>query len=206
MGTLPLVLLAGGKGSRAGRSKGLITWHGEPWAIWQLRSFARAGGREAVIVLGHEVQAYHAFLSPGPFLRIAVNPEPERGPFSSIQIGITALPAHARGAFVLPVDVPAPASEVWQSLASALQSAPHEAADDALDAAIPTFEDRGGHPVLLSRRFCARLAVLSPAAPDARLDLQLAGARTRRVAVGDPRVRLNLNTEADFAALNHEPR
>jgi CTP:molybdopterin cytidylyltransferase MocA len=69
------------------------------------------------------------------------------------------------------------------------------------DAAVPLFEARGGHPVLLAPSFIARLLSKDPDLPGARLDHELAAARVVRVPVSDRRVRLNLNAPEDWGKL-----
>src|SRR5437879_4674848 len=110
----PLILLAGGRSSRAGEPKGLMEIDGRPWIEHQLEAFAAIGAR-AIVVLGYDADAYRAALDRCSFaveiaVEIAINAAPERGPFSSLQEGAR----RARGAaFVLPIDVPCPERTVW---------------------------------------------------------------------------------------------
>lgn len=188
MAAFDTVLLAAGRSSRAGAPKGLVPWRGRAWIEHQLQALP---GR-AIVVLGLDRDRYLAEVpSLASRAEIVVNPDPDRGPFSSLQLGLAA----ARGAvFVLPVDVPAPSSAVWTALADALHA----------DAAVPVLGDRGGHPVLLAEPFAARLRTLLP--PDARLDEQLKHGRANvtRVPVGDPRVGMNLNTPRDWGQLSED--
>jgi CTP:molybdopterin cytidylyltransferase MocA len=205
-----LIVLAGGRSSRMGEPKGLLAFGGRPWLELQLGAFARAGGSRATLVFGHDVERYEAALGWATraiegevalgslAVSAVVNPEPERGSFSSLLCGVRALVAHhSERAFLLPVDVPAPSRNVWIALAEQL--------GDAVFAAVPTFEGRGGHPVLLAGTFLARLLDVPLDAEHARLDHQLralAPHELARVAVNDPRVVMNINTPADVAALN----
>lgn len=200
----PLVLLAAGASSRTldeiGRPKGLISVRGRPWLQVQLETFADAGGTRAVIVLGHHREAILAAVPAldratsewtalaGLQVRTAINPQPDRGPFSSLQTGLHVLESEDVDAFVLPVDVPAASRPVWTALAAA--GAP---------AAVPQIDGRGGHPVLVARKLIDHLLQLDPAAPDARLDVQLHEAGSVRVAVTDRRIHGNLNTADDWS-------
>jgi CTP:molybdopterin cytidylyltransferase MocA len=114
-----------------------------------------------------------------------VNPNPERGPFSSLQVGLAGL---AGPLFAGPLDCP-----VAPILAALLQGLTPE--DEAV---VPTFSGRGGHPVLLGADLRTRLLELDAAAPDTRLDEQLRQARTRRLEVADFRVALNLNRPEEW--------
>ncbi len=61
----------------------------------------------------------------------------------------------------------------------------------------PRFEDRGGHPVLLSRAFLSELSAVSERSAEARLDSQIRRqrdiGRVVSIPVDDRRVTLNLN-------------
>ena len=103
--THTVILLAAGKSSRAGMPKGLIEVGGRPWVECQIEALRRAGISKIIVVLGHHQEAYEPVLR-GRGVTIAVNPDPERGPFSSLQSGLGSLDAGAVAAWVLPVDVP----------------------------------------------------------------------------------------------------
>lgn len=185
-----VVLLAAGRSSRMGEPKGLWAVGGKPWLEHQLDAI-EALGAETVLVLGFDRQRYLEVL---PELEdrasVVVNPAPEHGPFSSLQCGLRVSGAPA---FVLPVDVPAPVTAVWQALHGALTA--------GVDAAVPIHEGLGGHPVLLSPALVTHVLGL-PA--DSRLDHVLRGwdgSRITRVPVLDRRVRLNLNAPEDWGKL-----
>ena len=212
-GDLPLILLSGGKGSRVGRSKGLVTVGGRPWLELQLEAFARAGGKRAVVILGYQAQDY---MQAMPWLReplsdpghetgafgglaisAAVNGNPEFGPFSSIQLGGFLLAgADHPAAFILPVDVPFPSPEVCSLLDAQL--------NEEISAVVPTHEARGGHPVLVSKKLLESFVMLDAHSPEARMDRQLKRLSPEalvRVEVADSKVTMNLNALEDWKAL-----
>lgn len=183
----PLVVLAAGRSSRLGFPKGLVRVEGMPWLERQLRSYAACGGDRACVVLGHDLDVYRASLPWldaarraairrfGLELRAAVNPEPDRGMRSSLDLGLAELAAEG-SVFVLPVDCPAP-SELWARL---------ERAEG--DAVVPTHGGRGGHPVRLGESVRAALR-----RSDAPLNEVLRSCAVRRLEVDDPSVVTNLN-------------
>ncbi|MGZ3688546.1 MAG: nucleotidyltransferase family protein [Bdellovibrionota bacterium] len=193
----PLILLAGGKSERMGTPKGLLSFDGRLWIEEQMSRFERAGGREGVIVLGFHAEDYRTKVRGRPGWHSLINPEPELGPFTSIQAGAKFLLGQDRiGAFVLPVDVPAGPPEVFQALCGAM--------NEGVRAAVPQFQERGGHPVLLSAAFLDHLAAQDPRLPMARLDQQLrllGPDQVRRVPVSAPEVTMNFNTIEDWKNL-----
>ena len=189
-------MLAAGRSSRMGEPKGLVAFQGRPWLLAQLDALALAGQR-AVVVLGADRARYLQLLPDLPArATLAYNDDPDRGPFSSLQCGLAAR-CPGSPVFVLPVDVPAAAPEVWAALYQALQ-APAREPGLGPDAAVPELEGRGGHPVLLAASAAQRLAGRPSGS---RLDAELALLRVARVAVHDPRVRLNLNAPLDWGKL-----
>ena len=181
----PLLILSGGQSSRAGAPKALMPISGEPWLSKQVKAFRAAGGDQVVVVLGFAAAEIRAALPRfAPAVTFVVNEAPERGQFSSLQVGLAALRSSA--VFCLPIDVPAPLSPVWQVLANALKG--------GVKAVMPTHQGRGGHPVLLSAALAAELNALSPLA---RLDEALQAlepTQLLRVEVEDSRVTMNLNS------------
>jgi CTP:molybdopterin cytidylyltransferase MocA len=195
-----VVVLAAGRSSRMGEPKGLVRVDGRPWILHQLDALA---GRRVVVVLGEDRARYEevvpSLAARVPPATVVVNPAPDRGPFSSLQVGLAALaggPAASRArsvaAFVLPVDVPAASADVWTALEAALGDR------DGIDAAVPEHEGRGGHPVLLAPSLLARLGTAPASSRLDELLRALPPGRLRRVQVGDPRIRLNLNAPEDW--------
>ena len=204
--SFPLILLAGGRSSRMGVPKGLMPYQGCPWLLEQFRRFRVAGGKRVIVALGFCREDYlrhfpwlagdaqvPASLS-GLNISIAVNPHPQRGPFSSLQSAIAALKEEDHpGVFVLPIDVPGPGREVFEAMSRAFGG--------SLKALIPCFKSKGGHPVLLSRPFIIHLAGIAPDAMDARLDFQIRALprnRVARIPVPDEQISMNMNRPEDF--------
>jgi molybdenum cofactor cytidylyltransferase len=194
-----LVVLAGGASARMGQPKALLPFQGRTWLDAQLEGFARAGGRDAIVVVSALDRMRTALawiddalarevIADGLSVRAVHQPRPEEGPFSSLVLGLSAL--RERAAFVLPIDVPVCAG-TWHALAGALGDA---------DAVVPAHHGRRGHPVLVSASFAARLSAIPIDAPDARLDRQLARADRVEVSVDDPTVLLDLDTPEEWAA------
>ncbi len=97
------------------------------------------------------------------------------------------------GAFILPIDVPCPGKGVFKKLV--------EAFNNSLEAVIPRYQSKGGHPVLLGGGFLSRLEEIPLSSPLARLDLQiqaLPAEQTSFVPVEDKNIGLNMNSLDEF--------
>lgn len=209
LSSCPLIVLAAGAGKRYGGVKGLIDAGGEPLISMTLASFADFGGSEAVVVVSDDNASAYAGALPefataidrrGPVdafglkLRVVHTHHPELGPFASLQTALALLDVSAEGAFVLPVDVPIPRRAVWRALTAALSG--------DVQAVVPAFAGRGGHPVLLGKAMLPQLSSLDPALPGSRLDWLLAdlGPRVVRLPVDSDDILVNLNNHLAIAA------
>src|SRR5919205_2394381 len=80
------VILAAGESSRMGRDKALLPWHGQTFlsaGIERLKPFTQL----VIVVAGNNVEV----LKPEIYARgafLAINEEPTRGQFSSLQVGL----------------------------------------------------------------------------------------------------------------------
>lgn len=158
----PVVVLAGGKGSRMGGPKGLVKVGDVPLLLWQWQRLEAAQVRTAILVFGVHYECYLPFLESLERSKVKPivvrNPNPDLGPFSSLQVGLHRC---SQNAFVLPIDVMCPSAQVWSSF---------EAVQKDFEAVIPYWNHRGGHPVWLSQNLIQRIKQ-SPA--DGRLDVIL---------------------------------
>jgi CTP:molybdopterin cytidylyltransferase MocA len=162
---------------------------GTPLAADQIARLREAGCRRIAWVVGADAERIEAELGAAlpadPAALVGCrNQDWRRGPFSSLQTGLAALGLCPGGVLVLPVDVAGVEPRTMACLAA-----------EGWDAAVPTYEDRAGHPVWLSAE-TADLVRREPS--EARLDHLLSRLRVRRVPVADPRVRSNLNGPEDW--------
>ena len=190
----PVILLGGGDGKRAGGPKGLIQTSEGYWIELQLEKLWRVGIQNVFLVLGNAADDY---LKKVPRLQdsrvhVVINPESERGPFSSFVLGAEALlTKNFESAFVLPIDVPVADVATWR----ALEGSP------VTRAQMPEFKNRGGHPVWLRGDFLKYCLSLPLDHVDSRLDVQLHKLNSdeiRRIPVTDPSILLNFNIRENF--------
>ena len=210
-GVTAVILAAGASSRMRGRVKALLRLK-PPWSDTPQELVIERIGRllqgaavaRIVVVLGHHRKAIAE--AAGSFAVLAVNPDPDRGMFSSVQVGLEVAMGVSRppaGILVWPVDVPLVSS---LSLDLLLDCGILED-PDAEQLALPALRsdpERTGHPILLSRATARRLR---GASADSRLDHALREARPTitRVLVKDRFVMVDLDcpeVAADHAFLD----
>ena len=206
MKSYPLILLAAGNSSRMGYPKGLATLKNKTLLEFQIESFLNAGGKKIILILGHALAEYQNHFSwieknincwqpyKNSFLKVLINPTPEQGQFSSLLIACKEVvhDSNLTGAFILPIDVPVMLPGIWNWLSSEIKD--HKVC-------MPTYQSKGGHPVLLSRDFIKKLLNIPFNDPNARLDLQihhLNAAELMTLEVDDDSILKNINTQDDL--------
>jgi molybdenum cofactor cytidylyltransferase len=125
------------------------------------------------------------------------NPAPERGQFSSLQVGLHEVLSHGRdAAMVTLVDRPAAKAATLGALCSAFS----EAASNVW-AVVPEYNGKHGHPFLLAREMIEAFLKAPPTATARDIEHQNLQ-HVSYVAVDDPRVTLNVDTPEEYAALS----
>src|SRR4051794_32798874 len=116
------VILAAGVSSRMGRDKALLPWRDGTFLSAAIRALQPATELVLVVaganaaVLEPIANAYAAFT--------VVNPEPQRGQFSSLQTGLQAVLNHGRDAAIVTlVDRPAAGLQTVQQIKAAFLAA-----------------------------------------------------------------------------------
>ena len=192
---IPVIVLAAGDSQRMGIPKGLLDYHGKPFLSYQIESLFEIGFTDIIVVSGKDTALYQENIPELKKSTVIVNPQPERGLFSSIQSGLLGLKdKYQSGVFILPLDVPCPSKEVWNQLAVELSSS-------EANVSIPEFNGKRGHPVLLSDEFKQYLQTCSS---DSRLDFEIRKQKelqkAKIISVNDKNITLNLNTLEEWEA------
>ena len=197
------VILAAGDSSRMGRDKALLPW--PPAAAGQATSrdtFLSAAivslspVTEFVVVVVGKNEAALAPIIYASGASLVVNPDPGRGQFSSLQVGLHDVLNHGRdAAMVTLVDRPPVSTATIQILRHTF-----EAADQNIWAVVPEFSGKHGHPYLVGREMMEAFLRL-PATSIARDIEHQQQEHIQYVRVDDPFVALNINTPEEYAAL-----
>jgi molybdenum cofactor cytidylyltransferase len=197
------VILAAGDSSRMGRDKALLPWpppvaeqtaSSETFLSAAIRSLSAATEFVVVVVGKNEAELAPIIYARGASL--VVNPDPGRGQFSSLQVGLHQVLNHGRDAAVITlVDRPPVSSTTIQTLRDAF-----EAADQNIWAIVPEFSGKHGHPYLVGREMME--AFLRVPATSIARDIEHAHQEhIEYFRVEDPLVALNINTPEDYAGL-----
>ena len=131
---------------------------------------------------------------------LVVNPAPERGQFSSLQVGLQEVLYRGRdNAMVTLVDRPPLKAETLATLVEAFRSRPHEKW-----AAIPEFQGKHGHPILIGREMIEAF-LKAPVTSNAREVQHSHQQRIMYVETSDPAVTTNLDTPEAYATVQPPP-
>jgi len=166
-----------------GRAKALLEYGGRTFVEHLAALYSGLG--EVVITVNAGLFRELSQLDVGA--RLAVNPRPEDGLFSSVRLGLEELAGHGGPIFVTPVDCLLPDGGVLHALL--------DAARQDSDVLVPTHAGKRGHPVLLQPTAFAPLVASEPTAHFGQLldDLAIV-----EVPVDSEWIHLNVNTPADY--------
>lgn len=179
-----------------GSPKALLDYRGETF-LGRLVRVMGAVCDPVVVVLGHHAETLRGGVPPS--VRIAVNPDPDRGQLSSLQTGLRAIPPEAEGFAFVPVDCPAVAEETIAALGRAF-----DRRDASTLLVIPRRREqtkyRRGHPVFADIRLIPEFLAL-PASGEARTIVHGHVERTEYVDVGDPGIFADIDTPEAYRRL-----
>ena len=159
------VVLAAGSATRFGSVKLLAPINGRPVLQHVLDALDGAGVGDVVVVLGRDAAAIEAAIDWRTERRV-INPDPDRGLSSSVQVGLEAVPEQATAALIVLGDQPA----ISPSTIRALLDQPPDPDRPVVVARYA--DDSARNPVLLGR---AMFPVASEATGDRGLGPVLAG-------------------------------
>lgn len=197
------VILAAGESSRMGREKALLPWppvaggpalSSETFLSAAIHSLNQATDFVVVVVGKNESALAPIIYALGASL--VVNPDPSRGQFSSLQVGLHEVLNRGRDAAMITlVDRPPVQSTTIEVLHRAFDSAGQD-----IWSVVPEFSGTHGHPYLVGREMME--AFLRVAATSTARDVEHAHqSHIQYVPVDDPFVALNINTPQEYATL-----
>jgi CTP:molybdopterin cytidylyltransferase MocA len=153
-----------------------------------------------VVIVGGNNEASVAPVAYANGAFVVVNPDPSRGQFSSLQIGLREVLNRGRDAAIITlVDRPPAAMATVQTLREAF-----ETAEQKIWAVVPEYGQKHGHPYVAGREMIERF-LREPVTGNARDVEHRYQDHIQYVPVSDPFVALNINTPEDYAALVAQP-
>ncbi len=185
-----------------GTDKALLSWppagsgsiSGQTFLSAAIQSFDPFS-EMVIVVAGHNASN----LAPVVYAQGAVlieNPAPERGQFSSLQVGLQEVLNRGRDAAILTlVDRPPVQPSTLERLCHQFATRPHQ-----IWAVIPEYRSRHGHPVLMGREMIEAFLKATPTA-NAREIEHTNQHHIEYLALEDPMITLDVDTPEDYAAL-----
>lgn len=177
-----------------GAFKPLLSF-GKQTVIESTINYLRQGGVETiVVVLGHRAEEVRARIDHLDVVCV-INSDPDSEMNVSVAVGVDKVPATANATLIALADHPAvPATVVSRLIEEWKTGAP---------LVIPTWQARGGHPVLVDLRYRTELENLDPNR-GLRALFEAHCNELRRVPVETPYVARDLDTWDDYSALYQE--
>jgi molybdenum cofactor cytidylyltransferase len=197
------VILAAGESSRMGSDKALLPWpptaSGEVSSGTFLSSAIRSLSLPTDLVIVVAGRNEHA-LAPIVYANggvIVTNPDPGRGQFSSLRVGLQEVLNRGRdAAMVTLVDRPPVAAATAERICAAFQNA----VSRWKWAVVPQYSGKHGHPIVFGRELIEAF-LKAPASGNARDIQHKHQEHIEYVEVDDPFVAINVNTPQEYAAL-----
>ena len=191
-----------------GRDKALLPWPPQPSSSAPGDTFLSAAIRlffPHVDVVFVVVGKNEAALSPVVYANgasLVVNPDPARGQFSSLRVGLREVLNRGRDAAMITlVDRP----PVRMETLATLEAAYEQAAIYRKWAAIPEYQGKHGHPILAGREMLEAF-LRAPERSNARDVEHAHKSEIEYVPVDDLLVAVNVDTPEQYAALDLPPQ
>ncbi|MGA9505304.1 MAG: nucleotidyltransferase family protein, partial [Terriglobales bacterium] len=191
------VILAAGESSRMGRDKAQMPWPPssttETFLSAAIRLFFSYVDVVLVVVGKNEADLTPTVYANGAAL--VVNPDPTRGQFSSLRVGLQeVLNRGSDAAMVTLVDRPPVRAETIATLEAAFEQATMQ----RRWAVIPEYQGKHGHPILFGRELLEAF-LRAPETSDARAVEHEHQSKIEYLPVDDPLTVLNVNTPEEYA-------
>ena len=194
------ILLAAGESRRMGQLKALLPWQGSVLLRHQVQALLDGGVDRVVVVLGHRADELKSQLEGIEGASWTLNSDYLSGKTTSLKTGIAVVNAESPDAqAILILNVAQPRHP--QTIRRLLDS--HEAGKGLITH--PTYQGKGGHPIVLSAVLLGELASIDEATLGLKAVIQRHETDTIDVDLEAPEVLWDLNTPEDYeSALKNE--
>jgi molybdenum cofactor cytidylyltransferase len=202
--SLCAVILAAGESTRMGSDKALLPWppagggraaSSQTFLSAAIQSLSPFNDSVIVVVGKNEANLAPLVYSTGASL--IQNPVPDRGQFSSLQVGLHEVLNHGRDAAMITlVDRPPVSASTLGALLASFQTA----LSNEKWAVVPEHGGRHGHPILAGREMIEAF-LRAPDSSTAREIMHNNLQHIEYVSIDDPMITMNVDTPQDYAAL-----
>tara|TARA_B100001113_G_scaffold352233_1_gene353121 strand:+ start:1215 stop:1799 length:585 start_codon:yes stop_codon:yes gene_type:complete len=186
MGAIDVILLAAGRSSRLGQPKALIDVNGLTLIEHLVNRLHQVASLEVTVVTNNDLLAEIMLLCPST--HVVLNPSPEGGRTGSIQCGLASILERngrlPKKVLLVPVDRPGWSAEIVHGLLQLNGSS------------CPVWDDRGGHPLLMSGDDINAVYLAGGNVPLSSL------IQRQPMHVEFPWLHLNIDTQADLTELH----
>jgi molybdenum cofactor cytidylyltransferase len=188
------VVLSAGASTRMGRDKALLPWRGGTFLSAAIRALQPL--TDLVIVVAGTNAAELAPVANANAAFMVTNPNPERGQFSSLQVGLQEVLNRGRDAAIVTlVDRPAPDAATIELLKNEFF-----APGDRIWAVVPEYSGKHGHPIVIGREMIGAFLSAPPSSSAREVEHSLE-THVHYFAVNDPLVAANVDTPEDLQKL-----
>jgi len=194
------VILAAGESSRMGRDKALLPWPpraaGRGTFLSAIIELLQPRSDLVIVVAGKNAESLRPIVDAAAAY-LVVNRHPERGQFSSLQVGLQEVLNHGRDAAIIAlVDRPPAQASTLARLCEAFR----DVYETGKWAVIPEHGGHHGHPILIGREMIEAF-LRAPATSTARDVEHSLQPHILYAPVDDPQVITNINTPEDYERL-----
>jgi molybdenum cofactor cytidylyltransferase len=182
------ILLAAGFSTRMGEFKQVMKVAGMPM-VRQVAGSLLSAGLEVLVIVGYRHAQVQEALS-GLSCEYILNPRPEQGMFSSVQLGCARVET-GTACLVTPCDCP---GVLPATIRQVQQTVQHH----RTKVIIPTFQGRRGHPVGLPASLVDMIRTLSPTTPGLNSLWRETPELVMHVEVDDPAVLRDFDRPEDI--------
>jgi len=188
------IVLAAGRSRRMGQFKPLLPFGDRTVIDYCIDNLRRGGVESIVVVVGHRAADLQNHLQTANVV-FAVNPEPDSEMGDSVACGVRQISTSTKAILITPVDHPAaPAAVVTRIIESWQKGA---------GLVVPTWNGRGGHPVLVDSAFREELLGLDPGVGLRGLFESHPGQLTR-LSVDSSYIARDMDTWDDYVSLHKD--
>jgi len=184
------IILAAGKSERFGAPKVLQSFKNVPFLVRIVDSMHKTGIQSIYLVLGFQANNMIKKLPEIENIEIIINEDYEFGQFSSLQAGIRKLPLDISGCLVCLIDQPHIQSETVEKILKEVET-------NSNKIIIPTFQNRGGHPVFIPNSLFSEINDSDPSQSLRNIFLNTSNL-IQRFEVNDPLIVEDIDTLSDL--------